>query len=60
MNVVSDQLDSTESELEYLENQSCHNNIRITGIPGNKDVEASWSDTEVIIEEAIKDELILS
>ena len=48
-NAVNDQIDSTEIELEYLENQSHHSNIRITRISENKDVEASWSDQPILI-----------
>ena len=58
LNAVNNHMDSTESELEYLENQSRRSNIRITGIAEDKDVESSWDDTEKIV--VIKDKLNLS
>ena len=60
LNAVNNHKDSTESELEYLENQSRRSNIRITGIAEDKDVESSWDDTEKIVKAVIKDELELS
>ena len=60
LNTVNNYMDSTEFELEYLENQSRRNNIRITGIAEDKDVESSWDDTEKIVKVVIKDKSKLS
>eukprot|EP00112_Aurelia_sp_Birch-Aquarium-sp1_P018135 Seg4289.1 transcript_id=Seg4289.1/GoldUCD/mRNA.D3Y31 product="hypothetical protein" protein_id=Seg4289.1/GoldUCD/D3Y31 len=53
LNAVNNHMDSTESELEYLENQSRRSNIRITGIAEDKDVESSWDDAEKIVKAVI-------
>ena len=54
---TSDSLDAMDSELEYLENQSRRNNIRITGVPEDTQNEKSWDDTENIVKQLIKEKL---
>ena len=60
LNDINQQADQVDNQLEYLENQSRRNNIRITGIPEDKDNEQSWDDTEVIVKQSIKDKLNIS
>ena len=57
LNDINQQADQVDNQLEYLENQSRRNNIRITGIPEDKDNEQSWDDTEVVVKQSIKDKL---
>eukprot|EP00112_Aurelia_sp_Birch-Aquarium-sp1_P000679 Seg1064.17 transcript_id=Seg1064.17/GoldUCD/mRNA.D3Y31 product="hypothetical protein" protein_id=Seg1064.17/GoldUCD/D3Y31 len=41
-------------------NQNRRNNIRITGIPEDKDVEQTWDDTEKVVKQSIKDKLSIN
>ena len=50
-------LDAMDSEIEYLENQSRRNNIRITGVPEDTQNEKSCDDTENLVKQLIKDKL---
>ena len=45
-----------EDKNEYLENQSCRNNIRILGVEETED-EKSWDDTEKVVKYLLKKEL---
>ncbi len=58
LNDINQQTDEVDNQLEYLENQSRRNNIRIIGIPENTDVE-TWDDTEKILKQSIKEKLKL-
>ena len=46
-------LEVLENKHEYLENMSRRNNIKILGLPEDKDREKSWEDTEQIVKETI-------
>ena len=46
-------LDYVEDQVEYIENQSRRNNIKIMGIDENKKMEKSWDDTEKIVSDVI-------
>ena len=56
-NVINDHADKLESQLEYIENQSRRNNIKILGIDEDKDEEKTWDDTEEVVRKALKDKL---
>lgn len=43
------------NSMEYLENQSCRNNIRVSGIPESPG--ETWTDSENKVKEAIKSSL---
>ena len=49
-------LEDLENKHEYLENMSRRNNIKILGLPEDKDREKSWEDTEQIVKETINKE----
>ena len=51
-----DGVEDLARNIEYLENQSRRNNVKIFGIPED-DEEKSWNDTESKVKEAIKDKL---
>ena len=59
LNMINDHADNVESQLEYIENQSRRNNIKILGIEENKDEEKTWDDTEEVVRKALKDKLNL-
>ena len=59
-NDINKQADQVDDQLEYLDNQSRRNNVRITGIPEDKDVEQSWDDTEKVVKQSIKDKLSIN
>ena len=40
-----------------MENQNRRNNIKIIGVPENKETEKSWDDTEKLVKQLIKDNL---
>ena len=42
-------LDYVEDQVEYIENQSRRNNIKIMGIEEDKKMEKSWDNTEKIV-----------
>ena len=53
-------LEDLENKHEYLENMSMHNNIKILGLPKDKNGEKSWEDTKQIVKEMINKELEIS
>ncbi|MCP4483312.1 MAG: hypothetical protein GY823_01945 [Flavobacteriaceae bacterium] len=55
---LNDHADSSDEQLEYLENQSRRSNIRIVGVP--EQAAESWDDTETKVKEVIKEKLGLS
>ncbi|MCP4484159.1 MAG: hypothetical protein GY823_06295 [Flavobacteriaceae bacterium] len=57
---LSDSMDSVDNSIEYLENQSRRNNIKIVGVPEDKDNERSWDDTEKVVKDLIKEKLNLT
>lgn len=57
LNDVNISLDGIDSELEYMENQNRRNNVKIMGVPENKETEKSWDDTERVVKQLIKDKL---
>ena len=59
LNMINDHADNVESQLEYIENQSRRNNIKILGIEENKDEEKTWDGTEEVVRKALKDKLNL-
>jgi len=54
---ITDSLDAVESHLEYIENQSRRNNIKIMGVPEDISTEKTWDDTEDVVKKLIKEEL---
>ena len=46
LNSMNDFADSTEDQLEYLENQSRRCNVRTIGLPEDKKQEKTWDDAE--------------
>lgn len=52
---ISKDLASLSQKMEYLENQSRRNNIRVNGIPESDN--ETWEDAEVKVKRAIKDNL---
>ena len=53
-------LEDLENKQEYLENMSRRNNIKILGLPEDKNREKSWEDTEQIVNVTINKELEMS
>ena len=53
-------LEDLENKHEYLENMSRRNNLKILGLPEDKNREKSWEDTEQIVKETINKELEIS
>ena len=53
-------LKDLENKHEYLENMSRRNNIKLLGLPEDKNSEKSWEDTEQIVKETINKELEIS
>ena len=53
---IKDGVEDLARNIEYLENQSRRNNVKILGIPEDDD-EKSWDDTESKVKEAIKNKL---
>ena len=53
-----DHLNHQEEQMEYLENQSRRNNVRIYGIP--EEDNETWEKTEAKVREVLKDELNLA
>ena len=60
LNDINQQADQVDNQLEYLENQSRRNGVRITGIPEDKSVEQSWDDTGKVVKQSIKDKLSIN
>ena len=54
---ISKDLASYSQKMEYLENQSQRNNIRVNGIPESDN--ETWEDAEVKVKRAIKEKLDL-
>ena len=52
---ISRDLASRSQKMEYLENQSRSNDIRVNGIPESDN--ETWQDTEAKVKQAIKDNL---
>ena len=52
-------LEDLEDNIEYIENQSRRNNVKIVGVPENLDTEKTWDDTEKVVREVIKDNLMM-
>ena len=55
LNIIKGHADNVESQLEYIENQSSRNDIKILGIEEDKNVEKTWDDTEEVVRKALKD-----
>ena len=53
-------LEDLENQHEYLENMSRRSNIKILGLPEDKNCEESWEDTEQIVKEMINKEFEIS
>ena len=58
LGAIQDQIDYHRGKMEYLENQSRRNNIRISGIP--EDSEETWDETESKAKEALRSRLKLT
>ena len=54
---IQDDLDHQEEQMEYLENQSRRNNVRVDGIP--EEDNETWEETEAKVKQVLKDELNL-
>ena len=50
-------LDTMDSNLEYMENQSRRNNVKIMGVPEDKKEEKNWDDTENLVKKLIAEKL---
>ena len=44
-----DTIEKVEDDVEYIENQSRRNNIKILGVEEDNTTEKSWDDTEQIV-----------
>ena len=55
---IQDDLNHQEEQMEYLENQSRRNNVRIYGIP--EEDNETWETTEAKARQVLKDELNLA
>ena len=55
---IQDDLDHQEEQMEYLENQSRRNNVRIDGIP--EEDNETWEITEAKVKQVLKDKLNLA
>ena len=55
---IRDDLNHQEEQMEYLENQSRRNNVRIDGI--SEEDNETWETTEAKVREVLKDELNLA
>ena len=55
---MNDGLEDLEWKQEYFENQSCRNNIKITGVQED-DTEKTWDDTEMVVKKVIRESLVL-
>ena len=52
-------LEDLEDKVEYIENQSRRNNVKIVGVPENLDTEKTWDDMEKVVRKVIKDNLMM-
>ncbi len=57
LTMINGHADNVEAQLEYIENQSRRNNIKILGIEDIKEEEKTWDDTEEVVRKALKDKL---
>ena len=55
---IQDDLDHQEEKMEYLENQSRRNNVRVNGIP--EEDNETWEETKAKVKQVLKDELNLN
>ena len=55
-NDINRNFEALENKVEYLENQSRQNNIKIFGVPEEEN-EKTWDDTEVIVKTLIRNKL---
>ena len=55
---MNDGFEDLEWKQEYLENQSRHNNIKITGVQED-DTEKTWDDTDMIVKKMIRKKLAI-
>ena len=55
---IQDDLNHQEEQMEYLENQSRRNNVRVDGIP--EDDNETWEKIEAKVRQVLKDELHLA
>lgn len=55
---IQDDLDHQEEQMEYLENQSRRNNVRVDGI--SEEDNETWEETEAKVKQVLKDELNLA
>ena len=52
-----DTIEKVEDDVEYIENQSRRNNIKILGVEENNTTEKSWDDTEQMVKNIIREKL---
>lgn len=57
---LTDSLKSVDNSIEYLQNQSGRNNIKIVGVPEDKATERTWDDTEKVVKDLLKEKLNLN
>ena len=50
-------MDYVEDQMEYMENQSRRNNVKILGLREDKEKETSWEETEKIVKNVIRNQL---
>ena len=55
---IQDDLDHQEEQMEYLENQSRQNKVRVDGI--SEEDNETWEETEAKVKQVLKDELNLA
>ena len=55
---IQNDLDHQEEQMEYLDNQSRRNNVRVDGIP--EEDNETWQETEANVKQVLKDELNLA
>ena len=49
-------MDYVEDQMEYMENQSRRNNVKILGLREDKEKETSWEETEKIVKNVIRNQ----
>ena len=50
-------MDYVEDQMEYMENQSRRNNVKILGLREDKEKDTSWEETEKIVKNVIRNQL---
>ena len=50
-------IEDLDSNVEYIENQSRRNNLKILGVPEDKEKEQTWDQTEEVVKSLIQNEL---